>query len=763
MNKLFKAKQHFICAIDLCLFTTLSGSLENNTTERVLSRKLNDFSPKGKKTSNTEIVVKGLLIRGNFHTSFSGDCPVVYGHHQKGTPQYIEEALLKIFGAMVCVASGHRQVQLQCLKWEREQIGYAEPIITWQDVFSREYLIDLLEKLVSRYLTWLTLEASHRNKRDQILSSIEFPHQSPRPYQDLLMDHVYNALHGQQQLILEAPTGIGKTLGVLYPAITSMPALNIDKLLLLTTRRTGRKIFLDALRQVLKPNDTNINLRILVLSSKAELCRHTQVGFCQGCTSFYDKLPTARLAGINAGWLDHEFLQQIAQKHDICAYHFAIDMAKYADVIIADVNHFFSNNAVLDEYAQRFQWRYCLVVDEAHNLIQRVRDMYSISLCKNDFHINSQNIEPHITSALGKATAQWNKLDGYIKARFTPLSSTSTYPIGRLPDEFMGFIQSTIEILTRYQIQQGASDADITSLIMTCRRFLDLYGTLSNGASEHSFLSYTSARADDVDSAFAQLTIQNVCCSVHIHDRLQRSYNTIFFSATLQPPSMIPDILGLQSNYVFQSIPSPFSKSQVELRLVDIDCRYKSRDQTMPAVIDRIYNQYQHINGNYMVFVNSFDQLEKLSKMFIDAFPDVPVITQPLAMTESQSRDIIYSFKKQRGLVGFGLLGGGLAEGVSFDGESLIGVFVVGIGHPAVSPRNILTQRMVDQVYGHNKGTLYTFKAPAAQKIVQAVGRLIRDTDETGVIVLIDSRYLEQDFTRNLQCWWFTPPSSIGG
>ena len=131
---------------------------------------------------------------------------------------------------------------------------------------------------------------------------------------------------------------------------------------------------------------------------------------------------------------------------------------------------------------------------------------------------------------------QWNKIDGYIKARFTPLSSTSTYPIDGLPDEFVGFIQSTMNILTRYQIHQGASDADITSLIMSCRRFLDLYGTLSNVEPEHSFLSYTSARADAVDSAFAQLSIQNVFCSVHIHNRLQRSYNIIFFRQLFSQP-----------------------------------------------------------------------------------------------------------------------------------------------------------------------------------------------------------------------------------
>jgi Rad3-related DNA helicase len=672
---------------------------------------------------------------------------------QPANQRALHWAQAKVYAALLCAAEGLAAVKVALVYWHVD----AERETRFEVECSAHALAEFFHAQCEAFLAWAAREAAHQARRNGFLQSLAFPYAAMRPGQRHLAETVYKAASTGRCVLAQAPTGIGKTLGTLFPLLKAMPRQNLQRVFFLTAKTPGRRLALDALRQLQPHRDAAPPaqpqpLRILELTAKEKACEFPGTA-CHGeacplARGFYDRLPAARVAAADRGLLDQGALREIALAHQVCPYYLSQEMARWADVIIGDYNYYFDLNGWLYAMAQAQEWTYAVLVDEAHNLVDRARGMYSASLDQRLLKALREAPLAGTSNALRTLGRQWNAL---AKARGEGYHSQP-----ELPGQWLSALQRCMSLVSEQLNQAPATVSpawlDFYFQALQFTRVAELFGD----AFVFDLEVYPAGR-----SLRARLNLRNVVPAGLLAPRFTSARSCVLFSATLTPTHYFADLLGLPAGWAWVDVPSPFDASQLQVRLASaVSTRYNDRQQSLHSVARIVAEQYQRQPGNYLAFFSSFDYLNQVVEQLHASYPQVPVRAQRRAMDEAERQAFIDGFEAGGRGVGFAVLGGAFGEGIDLPGARLIGAFVATLGMAQVNPVNESFKRRMQARFGSGHDYVYLF--PGMHKVVQAAGRVIRAEADQGTIVLIDDRFAQPRIQRLLPQWWPAPEPLVG-
>ncbi|WP_235937656.1 ATP-dependent DNA helicase [Marinobacter caseinilyticus] len=655
----------------------------------------------------------------------------------------LHRAQLRAYGALLCRQENLKQVSLALIYYDVGK-DRETPIIETGTVAE---LWQELEHLCADFVGWAKQEQSHRDNRDRSLANLRFPFPAFRPQQRALAETVYKNASQQQTLLLEAPTGLGKTLGTLFPALMAMPKAGQDRLFYLTNRNTARHLAVDAVERLTARQSDPLALRTLELVAKDHACEHRDKA-CHGddcplAKGFFDRLPAARAEAANTrGILTQATLRTIALRHQICPYFLAQEMARWCDVIVADVNRMFDQSALLHALIKQNQWKTSVLIDEAHNLIDRARGMYSVELSQTRLLAARRQVPKKLKPALDRVARGWQKLITE-QTSGTP-TDTESRLLDQIPGALAGQLNLLVSAITDY-LTDHPPDLMLQELMfesLAFTRLADVFG-------EHSVCEFSRRGRGQ-----ACLTIQNLIPADFLSERFEAADSTLLFSATLSPGLYYRDLLGMPSDTCFRSLPGPFTADQLSVHFTpDISTRKAHRDASRAPIAQLIARQYRDRPGNYLAFFSSFAYLREVAAALESLAPDIPRRRQNPAMSAEERTAFLDGFRDENSGVAFAVLGGVFSEGIDLPGDRLIGAFVTTLGLPPFDHWHEVLRQRLERRFG--EGYAYTYLIPGMQKVTQAAGRVIRTPDDRGVIWLIDDRFLQPSIRRLLPQWWF--------
>lgn len=668
--------------------------------------------------------------------TYRGDLEKMPANHR-----HLHWAQVKMYGWLLCEKMGLAEVNLALVYFD---IGSQKESVLCEP-YSATTLRQYFEEQCERFLAWADQELAHRAARNSALTALPFPHSDFRPGQRQLAEAVYRAATTGRCLMAEAPTGIGKTIGTLFPLLKACPGQELDKIFYLAAKTSGRGLALEALT-LIRNSAPSLPLRVVEMVARDKACEHPDKA-CHGescplAQGFYDRLPQARQAAVTKGFMDKASLRAVALEHQVCPYYLSQDLTRWSDVVVGDYNYYFDTSALLHSLTVANQWRVCVLVDEAHNLIERARKMYTAELDQTSFYFLRKSVPAALKKPFDRLNRSWNALH---KAQE---ESYCVYP--EVPDEFVTALQLAIAAITEYLSENPTYvDADLQRFYFDALHFSRMLETFDT----HSLFDIT--KIDDARSRHPRsvLCIRNIIPAPFLGPRFAAARTTTLFSATLSPWHFYSDTLGLPENTVCVHVESPFKAEQLSVRvLANLSTRYQHRDSSLSPIVDLMARQYRERTGNYLAFFSSFDYLQKVTALFRERYADIPMWEQSRRMDEAEREQFLARFTTDSQGIGFAVLGGAFAEGIDLPGERLVGAFIATLGLPQINPVNEQIRERMDTAFG--AGYDYTYLFPGIQKVVQAAGRVIRTQQDRGVVYLMDDRFSRPNVLELLPQWW---------
>lgn len=647
-------------------------------------------------------------------------------------------AQVKIYGWLLCQELGCEELDLA--------VVYFNVITQQETVFRERHSAESLGEFFAlhcrRYIDWARQEQAHQQERNQALEALEFPYGEFRHGQRQLAEAVYRAARDGHYLLAQATTGIGKTLGTLFPQLKAMPGQQLDRLFFLSAKTPGRRLALDALRRLREPDTP---LRVLEHVARDKACEHPSKA-CHGdscplAKGFYDRLPAARSAALKERWLDQQAVRNIAIAHGVCPYYLSQELCRWSDVVVCDYNYYFDLGALLHSLTLINQWRVCLLVDEAHNLVERGRGMYSAELDQARFKAMCRDAPKRLKNVLERIDRHWDQLHREQEVPY------QVYPLA--PDLLLAALGKAVSAITDLLTDQPEGNGgELLSFYLDAM----LFCRLAESFGPHSLFDINRIDAGNGRS-YSTLCIRNILPAPFLGPRFEDAHSATLFSATLSPSHYYLDLLGLPEETQCLDVASPFSAEQLHVQVVrNLSTRYQHRDASLAPICQLMARQYAERPGNYLAFFSSYQYLEQVLQELRREHPQIPVWAQSRQMDEAARQGFIERFQIGGRGIGFAVLGGVFGEGVDLPGERLIGAFVATLGLAQLNPINEEIRQRMDSLFGN--GYDYTYLYPGLQKVVQAAGRVIRTPEDQGVLYLIDDRFARPEVRRLLPSWW---------
>lgn len=625
-----------------------------------------------------------------------------------------------------------------------EKIGvrltYISQIDNSQMVKEKIFTVLELEKniygLMDRYLAMAKAEFAHLEARNKSVKALPFPYQFFREGQREMAKYVYSVSSKGGTFFCEAPTGIGKTMSSLYPAIKAFAKTDNAKIFYLTAKTSGRESAYDALTRLY---EKGLVARDSVLTAKDKICfnvgKACNPDECPFAKNYYGKIRKVTEEALKSdARFDYERITQLARHYAMCPFELQLDLSLWSDIIICDYNYFFDPLVKLERYFDETvdSSHYIVLIDEAHNLVERGRDMYSSSLSAEDCERAKAKIRSFKTPVLKKALSRLSKalrdLDLGHKEDAADFAS--------IPPE----IVKNLETITK---QSRSLDEGEHPLLP--QEFKDVsreayrFGFLSENYADHA-LVFGEREGSDY-----RLHLYCLDPAPMLAASLAKVKGRAIFSATLSPMDYYMDAICGKHDGPFLLLPSPFPKENFDLILAPmVSIRYRDRAKTYAEVAKYLSVFVQGKKGNYFLYFPSYEYLERI-KPFL-AFSGAAIFTQEKDMSDDEKSLFLSRFLPDPAVTTVGLLviGGSFAEGIDLADGRLNGVAVVGIGLPQLSHGRNLIKDYFDKANG--KGYEYAYMNPGMNKVMQAVGRLIRSERDKGAALLVDDRYLQGDY-----------------
>ena len=582
------------------------------------------------------------------------------------------------------------------------------------------------------------------------LKNIKFPYPELREGQEIMIKQTYSAIKRSGKLFLQAPTGTGKTISSIYPAVKALGDGYIERIFYLTAKSSTKREAFSAAGKLFK---TGAKLNTVVLSAKEQMCIcpakkiDRSLGMtvnrcnsfdCEYAKGYYERSRAAIVELLSrANGYPASLILEVAKKHKVCPYELSLDLSEYCDIIICDYNYAFDPSVYLRRYFDGERGRYAFLIDEAHNLADRARDMYSAELCMSDF------------AAVSEACREFSELDfinSFVK-EFWGLralckdtlvknsdGSESGFYMNRSPlGDFNEKAQSFKQKVSKWLLANR--DHPMYDMVGELNSRTKKY-LLSSECFDKGFLSYVEVNNFDIRAKIFCLAPSGVMKGL-----LSRARSNVFFSATLTPPEYFCEVLTGKERVKTVDLPSAFPPENLCVAvLVGLSTRLEDRNANAAAFARIIAATASKKSGNYIAYFPSYDCLEKVLDAFKKKYPKVDTVVQKSGMTSYEREEFLQAFRSDGRLrIGFCVLGGAFSEGVDLPGARLIGAIIFGVGLPGLSnERNIIKEYFDTQT---EQGYDYAYTFPGMNNVLQAVGRVIRTADDTGVAVLVDDRY----------------------
>ena len=667
--------------------------------------------------------------------TYRGDLAAQPANHRQ-----LHWAQVKVYGWLMCQKLGLGEIDLALVYFDI--VGEGETLLNQR--FSAPDLEHFFKQQCALFLEWARQEMHHRTARNNAAHSLAFPHADFRPGQRTLAESVYKAVSTGRCLMAQAPTGIGKTVGTIFPMLKALAPQQLDKLFFLTAKTPGRKLALDA-AQVLYASSPDLPLRVLELVARDKACEHLDKA-CHGescplAKGFYDRLPAARQAASQVRLLDQRSLRSVALAHEVCPYYLSQEMARWSDLVVADYNYYFDFGAMLFGLAQLNQWRVAVLVDEAHNLVERARSMYSASLDQYSLKTLRDTAPEPLNKPLQRLNREWNALH---KDQVAPYQAYAARP-----EKLLQALSLCTSAMGDYFNDHPESlSGDLQTFYFEALQ----WAKVAELFNEH-FIFDISKRQFSGKRSSSTLCLRNVVPAEFIRPRLSAARSSVLFSATLSPRRYYADLLGMPADTAWVDVESPFKAEQLQVRIVDaISTRFVHRQASLEPIVELIARQFIEQPGNYLAFFSSFDYLQQVAQLLAERHPQIALWLQSRGMAEAERQAFLDQFTQHSQGIGFAVLGGAFGEGIDLPGARLIGAFIATLGLPQLNPVNEQMKARMGAIFG--AGYDYTYLYPGLQKVVQAAGRVIRSQQDHGVVMLIDDRFGETRVRQLLPRWW---------
>ena len=667
--------------------------------------------------------------------TYRGDLAAQPANHRQ-----LHWAQVKVYGWLMCQKLGLSEIDLALVYFDI--VGEGETLLNQR--FDAPDLEQFFNQQCALFLDWARQEMQHRAARNAGAQSLAFPHADFRTGQRTLAESVYKAVSTGRCLMAQAPTGIGKTIGTIFPQLKALVPQQLDKLFFLTAKTPGRKLALDA-AQVLYDSSPELSLRVLELVARDKACEHLDKA-CHGdscplAKGFYDRLPAARQAASQVRLLDQRSLRNVALAHQVCPYYLSQEMARWSDLIVADYNYYFDFGAMLFGLAQLNQWQVSVLVDEAHNLVERARSMYSASLDQYSLKTVRDSAPEALKKPLQRLNREWNALH---KDQLAPYQAYAAKP-----DKLLQALSLCTSAMGDYfNDHPDALTGDLQAFYFDALQ----WAKVAELFNEHFIFDITK-RSFTAKRSSSTLCLRNVVPAEFIRPRLTAARSSVLFSATLSPRHYYADLLGLPADTAWVDVESPFKAEQLQVSIVErISTRFVHRQASLEPIVALIAQQFAAQPGNYLAFFSSFDYLQQVAQLLAERHPQIALWLQSRGMAEAERQAFLDQFTPHSQGIGFAVLGGAFGEGIDLPGARLIGAFIATLGLPQLNPVNEQMKLRMGAIFG--AGYDYTYLYPGIQKVVQAAGRVIRSQQDRGVVMLIDDRFGEQRVRQLLPKWW---------
>jgi len=745
----------------------------------------------------------GVLNQLEEVKTYRGDLEAMPGNHR-----VLHWAQALVYGHLLCQTRGLRELHVALVYFDIA--SQKETVLT--QLHSAASLEAFFVEQCERFIDWAMQEEAHRNARNAALSTLAFPYGEFRSGQRELAVSVYRAARDGQNLMAQAPTGIGKTLATIFPLLKACAADQIERIFFLTAKTPGRALALDAIEMLHASASASANasagagasananananavastrgatstlpLRTLELVARDKACEHPDKA-CHGdscplARGFYDRLDDARSTALSEHRLDRAAVRKAALAHDVCPYYLSQELVRWSDIVVGDYNYYYDSSALLYALTQINQWRVAVLVDEAHNLLDRARRMYTASLEQSAFRAARKSAPVALRKPLERLNREWNALNR---------AQTDAYQVHPdVPPRLLSAAQNLIGAVTE-QLAEAPLSIDEAQL----RFYFDAmhFVSLAEQFGEHSVFDttltterYFTRRARGSDAGYREagpretgltksmgltgsptahpktastLCVRNVIPAPFLAPRYAAARTTVMFSGTLSPHHFYRDTLGLADETRWLEVEGPFRAEQLKVHVAShVSTRWRDRERSLVPIVELIAQQYAAQPGNYLGFLSSFDYLQRVEALMRERYPEVPVWAQEQGMDEAAREAFLARFGAVGRGVGFAVLGGAFSEGVDLVGEQLIGAFIATLGLPQMNDVSEQMRRTMETKFGNGYDYMYLY--PGLQKVVQAAGRVIRTEQDVGVVHLIDDRYRRPEVRRLLPRWWQVP------
>lgn len=606
--------------------------------------------------------------------------------------------------------------------------------------YSRIVLEKFYLDLLKQYVKWAKLKTKWSSMRNERINKMNFPYGTYRHGQREMAVAVYNAIRQEQNLFINAPTGIGKTLSTLFPALKALGEDYIEKIFYLTAKnstcREAEKNF-----QLLK--NTDYPCRCITLTAKEKICflekNACNPEECPYACGYFDRINDSLYQILqSAVFYSREKIEAIAEQYQLCPFELSLDLSEWCELIICDYNYLFDPQAALRRFFDETDKKpYVFLIDEAHNLVERSREMYTAQVCREDYR--------HLRKELGTRNQQLYKILNRVDDAFSEIVQPDHQGLkswfhenayGHLNEQLYYFCYGCEDWIRKH------SDHKKRDLV------LDLYFKTRSYLKIAEY--YDEHYITQVETQKYKTRIQQICLdpSALLKARSSLGRNTVYFSATLTPLAYFVRIFGENTESPKYSLPSPFNPQKLGILLADsIDTRYHERAKSSDQVAAMIAAFIKGKAGNYLVYFPSYQYLKMIYDKIV-RMTDIRPVIQKENMDETERLAFMETFNQtETPQTGFCVLGGIYSEGIDLKGERLIGSVIVSVGLPKLTEeRNYM--RAYYESHSPGTGFAYAYQFPGMNKVLQAAGRVIRDEKDCGMVLFIDRRLGSADYRK---------------
>ncbi|MBE6070481.1 MAG: ATP-dependent DNA helicase [Clostridium butyricum] len=611
--------------------------------------------------------------------------------------------------------------------------------------FERKFNISELEiftfDLVKEYEKFISFIYMERLERNLSAKQINFPFEKYREGQRRLINIAYNTIKESEIVFAQAPTGIGKTISTIFSAIKALGEGIGERIVYLTSRTINKEVANEAIERL---RQKGLYFKSITITAKEKSCCNKKFDcnpeVCKYARGYYGKVKKPIYEILNREVnISLTTVQEYAEKYEVCPFELSLDLSMYCDGIICDYNYIFDPRVSLGRLIESDG--NIVLIDEAHNLIDRARNMYS-AIIEKQMIMDCKKITKgrlnKLNSILGKINSHFIELRNECEHRNVEWFYEKEEPKA-LNKLLKLYLKESEEILAKGNKFEGYEEIlKLYFEIYSFTNIIQLY--------DENYVTLIKKEGKDVS-----IGLFCVNPAKNIKTYLNKCYSVIFFSATLSPINYYVSMLGGNSDSYRVKLPSPFKKENLKMYLTPINLRYRYRKQTLPRVSEKIYNFINEKIGNYIIFCPSYaymNQLvEEITKYNVDKFK---LEMQNPNMTEEEKVAFLDKFKLNRNLIVFCVMGGMFSEGIDLPGEQLIGAVIIGVGYPKVDIEN----EIVKEFFGED-GYDYAYIYPGINKIQQGVGRVIRTENDKGRVLLIDDRYSTDKYSKLIPREWY--------